>query len=64
MNTKNLVLTLLLCLLLIGLAGVLLTAQASDNQAASKTATSEETVELTWSFEVRIRLPILKKDAD
>jgi len=64
MNTKNLVLTLLLCLLLIGLAGVRLTTQASDNQAASKTATSEETVELTWSFEVRIRLPILKKDAN
>ena len=64
MNTRNLVLTLLLCLLLIGLAGVRLTAQASDIQAASKTATADETVELTLSFEVRIRLPILKKDAN
>ncbi len=64
MNTRNLILTFLLCVLLIGLAGVRLTSHASDSEAASTTATSNETVELKLSFEVRIRLPILKKDAN
>ncbi len=67
MNIKYLVMTLLLSLLLIGLAGVRLTAEAPASDVTEsnihQNTQAEEALELVWSFEVRIRLPILKKDA-
>ena len=58
MNRKNLIVTLVFALLMIGLAGVRLTthAAASDNSLADKPA------ELVLTFEVRIRLPLSERD--
>ncbi len=67
MNRKNLALTLMLSLLLIGLAGVRLTSEASARgNTASDSATSvssaNDPAELVLTFEVRIRLPFAEKD--
>ncbi|MFK8031444.1 MAG: hypothetical protein AB8G18_14500 [Gammaproteobacteria bacterium] len=68
MNTKTLILTLMLCTVLIGLASIRLSTHSSMTKSSSSNEvtvddTSNDAIELIWSFELRIRLPILKKDA-
>ena len=62
MNRKNLTLTLMLSLLLIGLAGVRLTSEASANGNATLVSSANDPAELVLTFEVRIRLPFAEKD--
>lgn len=64
MNRKTLTLTLLLALVFIGLAGVRLTSPVVSHAPGQVTSQPDQSVELTLSFKVRIRLPLLKKDAN
>lgn len=59
MNTRNLTLTLVLALLMIGLAGVRLTS-ASETDVATNSA--DQPTELILTFEVRIRLPFSERE--
>lgn len=62
MNRKNLTLTLMLSLLLIGLAGVRLTTDASASGNTTDVGSAGNPAELVLTFEVRIQLPFAEKD--